>query len=103
MITLKECRTQCNLDETEVEYDNWFRLAINAALLVIESQLDQKLIEPDQTPEDGQIAFTDDLKLAALMLIAHWFANREATSPLRIDETPHAFTAVIQNYRMMSL
>ncbi len=45
-------------------------------------------------------AVPESLKLAIKMLAAHWYENREHTSPLTIKEVPMSVGALIQNYRL---
>ena len=41
----------------------------------------------------------DTLKIAALMLIQHYYDNRSAVSYLRVDEMPLGYKNIIQQYR----
>jgi len=109
MITIADCKLQCNLLEDEVDFDSWFDMAIPAAIGTIETQLDRKLYDT-QTSLDEDInapvnamAITNDLKMGLLMLLAHWFNNRESTSALSLFETPMALTTIIQSHRNLSL
>lgn len=63
---------------------------------------------PDATREDGsvRIEFTagyedtpSSVKHAALLLIGHWYENREAASEIKIETLPLAVDALLMPYR----
>lgn len=109
MISLSECRTQCNLLSDEVDHDQWFTQAIPAAVLAIQSLINRKLyatnedMQLDENAPDNAIVINDSLKLGALMLIGHWFVNRESTSALNLHSTPMALEFLVQPYRCINL
>jgi uncharacterized phiE125 gp8 family phage protein len=41
----------------------------------------------------------DPIKQALMMLVAHWFENRESSSESRLVETPFGFNEIISTYR----
>lgn len=107
MITIAECKIQCSLLDDEVEHDQWFNLNLPAVMPTLESLLN-RTIYADQdaltasTDADG-IVFNPALKLAALMLIGHWFEHRETSSPLALNETPMALDYLVKPYRRMQI
>lgn len=109
MITITECKNQCNLLDEEVEYDRWFNMAIPAAVALVEKSLDRKLydssesLEADTDAPPYSLVITEDLRMATLMLLGHWFINRESVSALTLNDTPMAFTAIIQSHRNIGL
>lgn len=133
MITVSECKLQCNLLKEEVEFDEWFNMAIPAAVAYLPNALNRQvfaaqseiteevsrittLIEAENAETDDSkekiesltvelkkvnraIVFNGDLKLALLMLMAHWFNNRESTSALSLNDTPMAFHMLTHPHR----
>lgn len=106
MITIAECRLQCNLDVTEVDFDAWFQGVIPASVLAISNQIDRNIYETqealDVANDDTGIVINDSLKLGMLMLIGHWFNNRESVSTVSMSDTPQALDYLIQPYRCMA-
>ncbi|MFW8589822.1 head-tail connector protein [Glaciecola sp. 2405UD65-10] len=109
MITISQCRIQCNLLEDEVEYDPWFKQTIPAAVAFLSNTINRKIYESEDSlladvnaPESAMV-ITDDLKLALLMLIGHWFLNRESTSAINLNEVPMGFEEITNPYRIINL
>ena len=107
MITIAECKIQCSLLEDEVEHDQWFNLNLPAVMPTIESLVNRSIYETseDLTAADDEhgIVFNKPLKLAGLMLIAHWFEHRETSSPLALNETPMALEYLVKPYRRIQI
>ncbi|GFM73601.1 hypothetical protein PSCICL_45930 [Pseudomonas cichorii] len=64
---------------------------IEAATAHVEQHCDRKLVETDPV-EPEQMGLTGDVKQAVLLLVGHWYANREAVAvggltavPLAVD------------------
>lgn len=98
------------MDSTEVEYDNWFRTVIPASILALKNLINRDIVETQEELDaillddetSSAILFNESLKLGALMLIGHWFANRESSTALSINETPMALDYLVQPYRKMA-
>ena len=105
MISITECRRQCNLESDEVDFDPWFNQVIPAAIIVIETLTFRKFYktqeEVDASEDESASLFDEGLKLGALMLIGHWFLNRETTTVLNLNETPMALEYLVLPYRRM--
>lgn len=108
MISIAECRIQCNLEEDEVDFDLWFKQVIPSAVLAIQNQINRKIYKTqaaldadDEAPETA-IVFNESLRLGMLMLIGHWFLHRETSSALSLNETPMALEFLVQPYRLMA-
>jgi len=136
VITISECKLQCNLLKEEVEFDEWFNMAIPAAIAYLPNALNRKVYatqaeisaevtrintaidllneqaEPPITEietltvelakANRAIVLNGDLKLALLMLLSHWFNNRESTSALSLNDTPMAFEMLTHPHRSYS-
>lgn len=113
MITIDQCKSQCNIELEELEFDRWFRQTIPAVTALIKNYLNRPLydskdaldaakaeLEDEDTSLNTAIIFSDDLKHAMLMMIAHWFENRETTSSLTIKDVPMSFHFLVDPYRL---
>ena len=98
-ITLPEVRQQCYLDQADVSEDPFLTLLISASLATIENKTNRKLYElgDPAIPEEG-LEFTDDIKIAALLLIGHWYENREDSADVAVKNIPMGFNALISPY-----
>jgi hypothetical protein len=109
MITISECRLQCNLDETEIEFDRWFAQSIPAAVNLVAMAINrpmyesQAALDADSEALDTAMVITPDLKMAMYMLIGHWFVNRESVTALNLNETPQAFHSIVNAHRLHSI
>ncbi|MEE5120444.1 head-tail connector protein [Pseudomonas alliivorans] len=70
--------------------DDLIRGYLDGALAHVEQHCDRVLVEGEPTlPE--QMGFTKDVRQAVLLLVGHWYANREAVAsgltsvPLAVD------------------
>jgi uncharacterized phiE125 gp8 family phage protein len=66
------------------------------------------VLEAD-TPNPWKITFTagvdadyipSDIRVAISLLAAHWFVNREATTPLNLRTLPYGWEGIIAKYRL---
>ena len=115
MITVAQCKTQCAIGEDELEFEGWFNQTIPAVVAAVRNAINRPLYDT-QASLDAAIAalavgdtsltaamvVTDDLKHAMLMMIGHWFENREASSSLTIKEVPMAFDFLVSPYRCIN-
>ncbi|MGJ8680512.1 head-tail connector protein [Paraglaciecola sp.] len=112
MITVSECKQQCSIEEGLIDFDPWFARIILAATAALQSYLNRKLfanqsdldaaksqLEDDDNSLDTAMVITEDLKHAMLMMIAHWFENRETASSSTIKNVPVAFQFLAGPYR----
>ncbi|WP_412497287.1 head-tail connector protein [Vibrio fluvialis] len=95
MIDLPKVKGQCNIDSDITDQDSLLTLYLAAAKRSVEKYLNRPVywVESDMPKDESQIpdnAFlaTEDTELAVLMLIAHWFANREAVTESSIKPLP---------------
>lgn len=64
---------------------------------------DKAALAEGDTSLDAAIVVTEDLRHAMLMLIAHWFENRESGSPATIKTIPLGFHFLVQPYRCIPI
>ncbi|WP_227667448.1 head-tail connector protein [Klebsiella quasipneumoniae] len=87
-------------DETE---DELLLLQYGAARRA-ENFINRKLYEdavPDTDPDGLKIA--DDILLALMLLVGHWFNSREEASDVNKMSIPFGFTSLLEPYRFIPL
>ncbi|MFA9487076.1 MULTISPECIES: head-tail connector protein [unclassified Moraxella] len=105
-ITLEQVKHQCRIEHDDE--DGLLNLYINSAYRAVEKFTDKTLffddIPPD-TDEKRSILLSDDINVACLMLIAHWYANREtvASNMANMAQVPYAVDFLLQPYRYMGV
>jgi len=101
-VSLEVAKAHLNVT-TDVD-DALITRLIGASQRWLESQLGYKLAE--QYPPTGSPAIStvpDDLEQGQLMLIAHFYANREATLVgVSVQQMPFGLAEIILNYRNWS-
>ena len=92
-----------------MDFDRWFAQTIPATTAYLNNALNRKvyatkeaLAADEEAPEDA-IVFNHDMKLALLMLIGHWFVNRESSSALSLNETPMGLSMLLSPYKSIYL
>lgn len=127
MLTLDEIKAHCRLELDEVEEDALLSIYGRAAWRMVETSTNRKLFQvaipegapggaevdegylrsllPPDAPESA-LPVTDDIMLAMLMLVAHWFKNREPVTEQGATGSktlPLAFDALVGPYRWFTL
>ncbi|EBM1967289.1 phage gp6-like head-tail connector protein [Salmonella enterica] len=102
-ITLDEMRKQCRIDDTDDD-DQLTGVYLPAAIRGVESRIN-RLIYDDAVPEgdDTGLVLDGDIKLAVLMLVGHFYENREATASGAVNEIPLALSFLIDPWRLIAL
>ncbi|PUY30845.1 head-tail connector protein, partial [Cronobacter sakazakii] len=84
MLTKEQVKRHCNIEPDFTEDDNWIENSIKAAARYVETWTRRRLYD---SPEDqgylsdpDHMLYSADIEMAMLMLIAHWYANRETVS-----------------------
>lgn len=90
MISLDEVKHQCRIEHDDE--DGLLVVYINAAKTYAQSWIDDELDE--ENPAQKQ---------ALLLLIGHWYVNREAVNADSQLPIPHGFDAIMQRYRKMGV
>lgn len=92
-VTLQELMTQTNAlpeDATLLE------LYADAAEEQIEVDTNRPLSE--LIPE-GESSYPKKIKLAVLLLVGHWYRNREAFSTVEMKEVPKTYNTLVASFR----
>lgn len=105
-VTLDDVKYQCRIDH-DAE-DRLLTLYINSAYRAVEKFTDKTLFFdeiPTDSNKDRSILLTDDINQACLMLIAHWYANRETVNSgtVNLAQMPYAVDFLLQPYRRMGV
>ena len=83
-VTLEEAKAQCRVDH-EME-DELLKSYITAAREWVEGFLNMQLVPNEENPDPIEVKPT--WKQAILLLVGHWYANRESVSSPRLSEIP---------------
>lgn len=108
MLKLELIRGQLRMDPDATDEDAQLELYGRAAWRMVEGHTGRKLYaSPDDVPAgaaDAALVVDADLELAMLLLIGHWYTNREAVLVGTSAQTlPLAFDALVGPYRWYSL
>lgn len=106
-VSLAQLRIQARLEPDDAVLDGTLQLYAAAAIRSIESTTGRVLYPPAadlpaDAPENALIA-TEDLQLAILMMVTHWFDNNAAASDNAVTEIPLGFRHLVNPYRWYSL
>ncbi len=107
LLTLNEIKMQCRLENDFTDEDQLLELLALAAEAKATTYLNRNLYKTnDEIPaldEDGMV-ITEDIRLGLLMLIGHWYANRETVNVGNITSVLSFSTeALLQPYRIYGL
>lgn len=127
MLTLEQIKSHCRLELEETEEDALLQGYGRAARRMVETATGRRLflvvlpldappdaggdeyylrgLLPESAPENA-LPVTDDVRLAMLMLVAHWYRNREPVTEATAGGSkalPLAFDALVGPYRWFSL
>lgn len=102
--TIEKLRAQCRIDVDDTTEDEMLLLYYGAAMRKAENYINRKLYEgdvPDTDPDGLKIA--DDILLALMLLVGHWFNSREEASDVTKMSIPFGFTSLLEPYRFIPL
>jgi len=105
MIDLSVIRSHCRIDDDFTGDDNLLEIYIGAAARYVETWTRRKLYKTNDEPgfadDANRLLLDDDVRTAMLLLIGHWYANREAVvSGSTAAELPLAVEALLQPWRI---
>ena len=100
--TLTEIKLQCRID---YDYDDsLLDMYEKGAFKYLESYINREIITDDYTElTDNQIRFTDELKIAELMIISSYYSNRETVSSTNMNIVPMASQSILEMYRISNV
>ncbi|HCU2333904.1 TPA: phage gp6-like head-tail connector protein [Klebsiella aerogenes] len=105
MLDIGIVKEHCRVDSDFTGDDALLNLYTGAAARYVEAWTRRKLYESEESPgyseDEDSILPGDDVKAAMLLLIGHWYANRETVSVGQtVAEVPFAVEALLQPYRI---
>lgn len=108
MLTVNQVKLHCRIDADSAEEDDWISARIKAVWRYVENYTRRTLYED---PEDelyladpDALLYGEDIETAMLMLIAHWYANREAVITSGSSSTVDlAVESFLQPYRIYGI
>lgn len=105
MIEMSLIKAHCRIDPEAVENDELLNIFNRAAWRYVETWTRRKLYtlntDPGFDTDENRLLFDDDIRTAMLLLIGHWFENREAVSTAGAAVVmPLAVEALLQPYKI---
>ncbi|WP_392421366.1 head-tail connector protein [Edwardsiella piscicida] len=101
MPTLDELRQQCRIDDKSE--DALLMIYAGAAKVAAETFLNRSLVTEGEDISGDALPLTPDIKLALMMMVGHWYTNREAVSPEQLMPVPFSYRALLEPYRFKPL
>ena len=102
MIELMTVKNHCRIDDDDTSEDDLLTIYIGAAKRHVETFTRRTLYatntDPGYESDEDRLLLDDDVRTAMLLLVGHWFANREAVSDKSLSEIPLAVNALLQPY-----
>lgn len=107
MLDLSLIKVHLRLDDDHDGEDTLLQAYGRAAWLLAQNKTGRLLVEADALPEgaaENALLLDDDLRLAMLLLVAHWYEHREAaTEAAGMKVLPLAVDALLGPYRWFTL
>ncbi|MCU6671165.1 head-tail connector protein [Enterobacteriaceae bacterium H4N4] len=105
MIELDVVKQHCRIDTDFTGDDSLLNIYTGAAARYVETWTRRTLYETTESSgyaeNEDSIQLGEDVKAAMLLLIGHWYANREAVNINNITSAvPFAVEALLQPYRI---
>ncbi|WP_414146885.1 head-tail connector protein [Erwinia sp. BNK-24-b] len=105
MLTVDQVKHHCNIEQDFTEDDAWLAARIKAAARYVENYTRRTLYDDAADPvylaDPDALLYGEDIETAMLMLIAHWYANREAVvTGVSVATPDFAVEAFLQPYRI---
>ncbi|MDU1653835.1 MAG: head-tail connector protein [Leclercia adecarboxylata] len=108
MLTKEQVKQHCNIEQDFTEDDAWIDTGIKAAERYVEKWTRRRLYEKADDPlymaDPDALLYGEDVEMAMLMLIAHWYTNRETVSTgSTTSALAFSTEALLQPYRIYGL
>lgn len=105
MVDLDVVKEHCRIDTDLAGDDALLTLYTGAAARYVQTWTRRTLYENENSPgyadDTDSILLNDDVKAAMLLLIGHWYTNRESVVVGQtVAEVPFAVEALLQPYRI---
>lgn len=108
MVDLDVVKQHCRIDTDFTGDDALLEIYTGAAARYVQTWTRRKLYEKESSPgysdDPDSILLKEDVKAAMLLLIGHWYANRESVViGETVTQAPLAVEALLQPYRIYGL
>lgn len=108
MIDSDVVKQHCRIDTDFTGDDDLMKVYTGAAARYVQTWTRRTLYENESSPgyanDQNSILLNDDVKAAMLLLIGHWYANREAAIVgASASKLPLAVESLLQPYRIYGL
>ena len=108
MVDLDVVKQHCRIDTDFTGDDALLGIYTGAAARYVQNWTRRTLYENEDSPgyadDPDSILLNDDVKAAMLLLIGHWYANRESVViGETVAQVPLAVEALLQPYRIYGL
>jgi uncharacterized phage protein (predicted DNA packaging) len=108
MLELNTVKAHCRVDADFTLDDELLKIFEGSAKRYVETWTRRNLYlletEPGWETDENRLLFDDDIRAAMLLLIGHWYANREAVNIGNITSAvPFAVESLLQPYRIYGL
>ncbi|MFZ1874881.1 MAG: head-tail connector protein [Chania sp.] len=108
MLDSELVKQHCSIDLDFADDDKLLETYVGAATRYVETWTRRKLYESDQSAgyegDEDALLLGEDVKAAMLLLVGHWYANREAVNIGNVTSSiPFAVESLLQPYRIYGL
>ncbi|HGW6102656.1 TPA: head-tail connector protein [Citrobacter werkmanii] len=103
-LTMDQIKLQLRIDEDFTDEDEILELYGTAAENAAIKTLNRNLY-PDTVPDTdcSGMVIVDDIKLAMLMTVSHWYKNRAPVTPFEQTEIPLTYRFLLNPYRIIPI
>lgn len=101
---VEKLMAQCRIDTVGSTDYELLMLYYQAARRKAENFINRRLYE-NVVPEDDPdgVLIVDDVLLALMLLVGHWYENREDSSDISKTSIPFGFSSLLEPYRFIPL
>ena len=108
MLTKEQVKHHCNIEQDFTEDDAWIDTGIKAAERYVEKWTRRRLYEKADDPlymaDPDALLYGEDIEMAMLLLIGHWYENRETVSVGQAaTDIPFTVEALLQPYKIYGI
>ena len=106
MIEISRVRLQCKFYEDDESEDILLTSFLDASKVVVADKLNRPVCWDEvlpETPEENEQLANAAIELACLMLVGHFYQNRESTTEESLKVVPMGVTMLLDPYRVINL
>ncbi len=106
MIAITRVRQQCKLDDDDDSEDALLSSFLAAAQVTVADKLNRPVCWDETLPDpaaENELLANAAIELACLMLVGHFYQNRESTSEESLKVVPMGVTLLLDPYRVINI